>query len=77
MFVCELCFFCQSNSQPLNSQGNKKIGLVGLARDPTCRIFLWLNVLGSNICGGACYGKNAHSVGGADWREEMASALVQ
>jgi len=24
-----------------------------------------------------CYGKNAHSVGGADWREEMASALVQ
>jgi len=24
-----------------------------------------------------CYGKNAHSVGGADWREEMARALVQ
>jgi len=23
------------------------------------------------------YGKNAHSVGGADWREEMARALVQ
>ena len=24
-----------------------------------------------------CYGKNAHSVGGTDWREEMARALVQ
>ena len=24
-----------------------------------------------------CNGKNAHSVGGADWREEMAGALVQ
>jgi len=30
---------------------------------------------GSAVC--SCYGKNAHSVGGADWREEMARALVQ
>ena len=50
----------------------QKIGLVGLARDPTCRNFLWLNVLGLNICRGACYGKNAHSVGGTDWRHGLA-----
>jgi len=62
MFVClRIVFLLLIQKPTCKFTTELNFVFVGLVPGPTCR-FLWLNVLGSNICRGACDGKNAHKL---------------